>query len=203
MKPERKAWEKFYSKQLNPWRGKKEILDFLKFVERGSLILDAGSGTGKSSLVYSNDFQIIMLDFSMNSLKNSNVKGEKVLGDVRKIPFKDNSFDAIIAVHILEHMFLNDRIKATDELFRVLKHGGYIFVESFSVEDFRFGKGKEIEKNTFLRGNRIFTHYFQENEFLKLLNKFEIIKIQKEIIKRKILNNTYKVINHVAIGIKE
>jgi len=199
---QRKVWEKFYRTQERPWKGYKEIDSFLELVKKGSLVLDAGSGTGKSSIKYYKDFKIILLDFSMNSLKNSVLKNEKILGNVKSLPFKDQVFDAIISIHLFEHLLEDERYIAMKELIRVLKEKGLLFIESFSVQDFRYGKGKEIEKNTFLRGNNIFTHYFEKDEFFNLLNNFYIIKMDESIIKRKILKNTYKMVNFVAIGIK-
>ena len=138
----------------------------------------------------------------MNSLKNSVLKNEKILGNVKSLPFKDQVFDAIISVHLFEHILEDERYIAMKELMRVLKEKGLLFIESFSVQDFRYGKGREIEKNTFLRGNNIFTHYFEKEEFFNLLNNFYIIKMEESIIKRKILKNTYKMVNFVAIGRK-
>lgn len=201
-KPERKAWEKFYRDQKYPWKGENELEDFIKYIKKGSLVLDVGSGTGKSSKRYSELFNIVLLDFSMNSLRNAYNSYEKVLGDVRNLPFKNCSFDGIIAVHILEHIPIKYIQKSVEEMYRILKKDGYIFVDVFSVEDFRFGKGEEIEKNTFLRKTGIFTHYFYDDELINILNKFNLIKIEKKIIKRKIFNNIYKKVDLVYIGSK-
>ena len=46
--------------------------------------------------------------------------------DITEIPFTPESFDAIICIHVLEHVE-NDR-KAIDELFRVLKPGGWALI---------------------------------------------------------------------------
>jgi len=43
--------------------------------------------------------------------------------DITDMPFKDNSFDIIMANHILEH--IEDEKKALKELFRVMKPGGW------------------------------------------------------------------------------
>ena len=45
-----------------------------------------------------------------------------VLGDVSKLPFGDESFDAAICTHVLEHI-IDDR-GALAEIYRVLKPGG-------------------------------------------------------------------------------
>jgi len=46
--------------------------------------------------------------------------------DITEIPFESESYDAIICIHVLEHVE-NDR-KAMDELYRVLKPGGWAMI---------------------------------------------------------------------------
>jgi len=48
--------------------------------------------------------------------------------DITNIPFKDDSFDAILCSHVLEHI-ADDR-KAMHELFRVLKPRGWAILQS-------------------------------------------------------------------------
>lgn len=43
--------------------------------------------------------------------------------DITQIPFENNSFDIVLSVHVLEHV--TDEKKAMQELFRILKPGGY------------------------------------------------------------------------------
>jgi len=46
-----------------------------------------------------------------------------VKADICDLPFKDNSYDVILCNHVLEH--IPDDTKAMQELYRVLKPGGY------------------------------------------------------------------------------
>ncbi|QXP65829.1 class I SAM-dependent methyltransferase [Polaribacter sp. AHE13PA] len=46
-----------------------------------------------------------------------------VKADICDLPFDDNSFDVVFCNHVLEH--ITDDIKAMQELFRVLKKGGF------------------------------------------------------------------------------
>ena len=46
-----------------------------------------------------------------------------VKADICNLPFKDNSYDIILCNHVLEH--IPDDTKAMEELYRVLKPGGY------------------------------------------------------------------------------
>lgn len=46
-----------------------------------------------------------------------------VKADICNLPFEDNSYDIILCNHVLEH--IPDDTKAMQELFRVMKPGGY------------------------------------------------------------------------------
>lgn len=48
--------------------------------------------------------------------------------DITEIPFDDNTFDMIFAIHILEHV--ENDTKALNELYRVLKPGGTILLQT-------------------------------------------------------------------------
>ena len=48
------------------------------------------------------------------------------VANIEKIPFRDGVFDAIVCIHVLEHV--EDDRSAISELFRVLKPGGWAFV---------------------------------------------------------------------------
>lgn len=47
--------------------------------------------------------------------------------DVRKLPFKNESFTSVFSVAVLEH--INDLATALSEIHRVLKPGGYVYAE--------------------------------------------------------------------------
>jgi predicted SAM-dependent methyltransferase len=56
-------------------------------------------------------------------------KGAKFIrGDVRKLPFKDNYADYILATHVIEHINIEDIQATMNEWFRVLKPGGRIVI---------------------------------------------------------------------------
>jgi SAM-dependent methyltransferase len=60
----------------------------------------------------------------------------KVKMDIEKIQYEDNTFDVIFCNHVLEHV--NDFDKATSELYRVLKPGGWAIMQS--PQDMRLPK---------------------------------------------------------------
>ena len=74
--------------------------------------LDLGSGTDASSA------GTVSLDIDLFSHVG-------VVGSALNIPFKDESFTRIKNIAVLEH--LRDPHKAVDEMYRVLKPGGYVY----------------------------------------------------------------------------
>ena len=49
-----------------------------------------------------------------------------IVGDIHAMPFEDDSQEAVICMAVLEHV--EDPIRASKEMYRVLKPGGYCFV---------------------------------------------------------------------------
>jgi len=72
--------------------------------------------------------------------------------DIHKIPFDNNSYDFVMCNHVLEHV--EDEFKATSEIYRVLKPGGWAILQvpinlSFdkTYEDSSIVDAKEREKH--------------------------------------------------------
>ena len=76
----------------------------------------------------------------------------KVKMDIREMPFEDNRFDVLLCNHVLEH--IDDELKATKEIYRVLKPGGWAILQvpldnslETTYEDERIIDPKEREKH--------------------------------------------------------
>lgn len=82
-------------------------------------ILDVGCGTGFISLLYP-ELDITGIDVSSGMLQHH--KGKWLLAGAEKIPFKDNTFDAVVCRSVLHH--LKDVNIGLKEIKRVLKPGG-------------------------------------------------------------------------------
>jgi SAM-dependent methyltransferase len=55
-------------------------------------------------------------------------KGPDAFGDGHRLPFKDSSFDFVLSQAVIEHLY--DPRTACDEIHRILKPGGLLYVES-------------------------------------------------------------------------
>lgn len=113
------------------------------------IILDAGCGTGETSLylaktfyckVYSMDNHEEMVNRVTQKLLKSGFSSHVLKGSIENIPFSDNFFDYIIAE---SSTFFAEIPKVLSEYFRVLKHGGVLLTTDMTAEQKLSRKEKE------------------------------------------------------------
>jgi len=163
------CWEQDYSRRGLLWGG---AVHHNLPTGPGSRVLELGCGNGKTfrSLI-GKGCDVVGIDFSISALslcRSREPGGQCVCADAIKLPFRDASFDTVIAIHLFGHIDAVDRIRCTAEAARILRPGGILFFSAFSREDFRAGTGEETEPGTFLRKTGIATHYFTESETASL-----------------------------------
>jgi ubiquinone/menaquinone biosynthesis C-methylase UbiE len=97
----------------------------------GRYFLDAGSGplSQDEYLLYSADYTFrVCLDLSARALAAARDKlqtrGLYVIGDLGQLPFRDGTFDAALASHVLYHLPEDEQAAAVHELYRTLRSGG-------------------------------------------------------------------------------
>lgn len=105
------------------------LLEIIALPASGSL-LDAGGGTGRIAQILQNQIdQVVIVDQSLGMLTQANAKGglETTCSQTEALPFPDNSFDRVIMIDALHHVY--DQSLTSQELWRVLKPGGRIVIE--------------------------------------------------------------------------
>jgi len=171
------CWERFYKEHRRPWRGIGKIsLD----LEPGSKVLDVGCGTGKTTAaLIKTGMDTTGLDFSPSAISHCiSVFGNKAkftIAECDRMPFPDNHFDAVVAVHIFEHLNDTQMRDTVKEISRVLVPGGIVFARTFAVEDVRAG-GKD--RNT--RGNGIEYRYYSEEEMKEIFRGFDLLSCERK-----------------------
>lgn len=128
-----KLLEKFFKVEMTHWwwTGRKSIIISILntgLMGRKNIILDAGCGTG-SNLIFLSQFGITYgVDISEVATKFCRIRGIKniVTSDVSKLPYKDNFFDVVSCMDVVEH--IENEEKAIKEIFRVLKPGGKLLL---------------------------------------------------------------------------
>lgn len=150
----REAWLRKFAREPEPWRGPVHAAPLLADL-RGRIV-ELGAGGGKVASALPHD--AIALDWA--ALPGGR---PSALADVRALPLKDASVDAIVAIHVLGHLDLPGAARAVDEIRRVLRPGGALVVEVFEKGDAR---GEGVREG-------ILTRTFDEAALRDLLQGFE------------------------------
>jgi ubiquinone/menaquinone biosynthesis C-methylase UbiE len=196
------AWKGEYGKAI--WRGPYDIAPITSQVRGGARVLDAGCGSGKMTIPLARaGYRVVGLDLVREGLQEIRGRGDfdLVTGDVRSLPFKDDSFDAVVCYDVLQHLLEPERVRAAEEIRRVLVPGGIAFIEAFGRGDMRYG-GKEVEPHTFRRETGIIYHYFSEEELEELLREFGDVTVKSTATHKTFRGREYERHRVFASGLK-
>lgn len=92
----------------------------------GARVLDAGSGEGQYKPYFTHT-QYTGIDLAVGDTA-WDYTGLDVVGDLRRLPFGENCFDAAVCIQTLEHV--NEPMMVTNEIGRVLKPGGRYYLSA-------------------------------------------------------------------------
>lgn len=187
-------WDKIYREQGEVQH---EVLPTVMFAaeifakHNCSTVMDLGCGTGRHTIFIANrGFHVYATDVSETGLDTTKMKAQNLSlrnidfkqHDMRKIPFENDFFDAVLCVWTTGHGTLSDAKSSVDEIHRVLKPTGIVVIDYVSTDDARHGKGQMIEKDTFLNNmegeENIPHHYSSREEIEDLYDKFSNIDIR-------------------------
>jgi ubiquinone/menaquinone biosynthesis C-methylase UbiE len=106
-------------------------------IKNRGIILDLGCGAGLSIGSLSKFGVVIGLDLSKQKLRKANEIYKHVdfiLGDAQYLPFKDGTFNVIVAKDVLEHIVDDKRV--VNEAYRVSKnHAEFVAIVPISYEE--------------------------------------------------------------------
>lgn len=149
----RDAWEELYASQGRLWRGVADIS--WMGIRPGDRVLDLGCGNGKTSeALVTAGAEVTGVDFSPSAIDSCagwlGGRASFEVADVRRLPFGDGTFDAVVSVHVLEHVPASDVNRASEEIMRVLRKGGRLYFVCFAEGDMRSEGRKEDIRNGIL-----------------------------------------------------
>ncbi|MBN1233578.1 MAG: class I SAM-dependent methyltransferase [Candidatus Coatesbacteria bacterium] len=117
-------------------------------IEKGKKVLDCGGAS--SPIVFfaaSEGASVTTIDLQKSLVKNTmkvsrimNWDIDPLVADMTEIPFKDETFDVVISISVLEHLPNDVKTKALKEFRRVLKKGG--------IAGITFDFGKSLNAKT-------------------------------------------------------
>lgn len=170
-------------------------------------LLDLGCGLGRHTVYMgTHGFEVTAFDLSDEAVqatqswaKQENLHIEACTGNMLELPFENNSFDCVIAYNVIYHTDTTGFLKALEEIQRVLRPGGELFLtliskktESYDQTDNR----KRIDENTVLRNENEagedIPHFFVDIKDIKrFFTKFELIRLPSEEYEYNLENPDY------------
>ncbi len=156
-------------------------------INEGDVVVDLGSGAGNdvfvSRALVGGPGRVIGIDFSeqmmLKALKNLSKTGYKnidfKLGEIEDLPLQENTADVVISNCVLN--LVPDKIKAFNEIQRVLKDDGHFCVSDIVVEG---EMPEEIRKDASLYVGCI-SGAIQKEEYIKIIKEagFKNVEIKR------------------------
>jgi SAM-dependent methyltransferase len=102
-----------------------------RYLPRGRRVLEGGAGLGRNvAALKAAGYDAVGVDFAQATVERARSARpglELVVGDVRRLPFPDASFDGYWSVGVIEH-FREGYAEISSEMRRVLRPGGLLFL---------------------------------------------------------------------------
>ncbi len=203
-KKDKEDWDEIFSSKGTFFN---EIHNDLKYfveeLDKEDIILDLGSGSGRHTVYLAAEgFNVTGIDAAKKGIEitkklldERNLTAELICKNFYDgLPFEDNSYDCIISTQAIHHNRLYEIKKLIDEIKRVLKSEGKIFITVPKLKNISYKDPLEIEKNTFIptKGHEqgVIHHYFDIIEIKKFFSNFDI-KIKEDDY------NHYLIVGHI------
>lgn len=190
-----KEWE--WSKESNPiWLKPSEESYYLANRWRTAgfrNVLDFGCGLGRHSVFFAKSgFNVSAFDLSGAGVEHlgkwaerENLKVDVRVADMLALPYPDDAFDCIFAYHVISHTDTKGINTIINELMRVLKKGGELYLslcskDTWSYKDAGYPK---LDENTVIKTDEgpekgIPHFYVSLDDTLALFKNFSIITIR-------------------------
>ena len=126
-----------------------------------SKFLDLGCGLGRHSIQFAKaGFVVSSIDLSETAIERLRINAKEncvvvnaISGDMANLPYKDESFDCLLAYHVISHTDTSGIKQIIGEIKRVVKKGGEIYItlcskNAWSYKDAEF---PIVDENTVIK----------------------------------------------------
>uniref|UniRef100_A0A6C0ACS6 Methyltransferase type 11 domain-containing protein n=1 Tax=viral metagenome TaxID=1070528 RepID=A0A6C0ACS6_9ZZZZ len=168
------------------WHG---VSKFLNSLKQDDKVCFAGCGNGRN-MEYLQDLGITenIYGFDICSEFVDECKGKNfnvIKGNILDPPFEENSFDIALSIAVIHHLKTKeDRIKAVNNLIKLIKPGGRVFIFVWALEQPKDSKRKFIKQDNYVpfklkNGtiNERFYHVYKDQELEEDINTLQKTKI--------------------------
>lgn len=168
------------------------VVDFVGFLRKRNrpIVLDLACGAGRHAIymaeqgleVNGADISATGLKMAKERLRKRGLEAALVKSAMNYLPYLDSCFDAVICTRAIYHQKLAAIQKTLLETRRVLRKNGTVLIDFLSRRTYSFGKGDEIEENTFVEteGHEkgVIHHFADKKELRRLFNDFKVLSIE-------------------------
>ena len=153
-------------------RYKEFINEKIAIIAKEKEVLDIGGGGRFTKWLA--EYKDLFLNNNYRTFDFDKTTGADIVGDIHKIPLKNESVDAIICSSVLEH--IEDPVIAIKEMYRILKLNGKLFVYVPSIYPYHARKGHYPDYWRFFDDTlRLMFKDFSKFEFIKRGGYFKAI----------------------------
>lgn len=173
-------WKKHWERKFE------NIYAYLKELNKDAYILNVGAGTGpveyflnRENKVYKNFISSDISTSAISNIKHLDLNDNLLICAATRLPFKDNSFDAILFIGILHHIPKEDFNKVFYEVLRVIKPNGFVIASEPLQNTIR----KIIKRLFYTKWKNIHSEDEREVEWIELESLKNDLDIAEIIIK--------------------
>lgn len=206
--------KKFIKKEEKSSMERERISKIIKLLikEKGKL-LDLGFGRGylENEIVKNNlDLKLFGIDistFAVESIKKE-IKGKFIKGDVIKLPFRNNLFEIVVSLEIMEHISPSNTFKVLREIYRVLKKNGKLIISIPLNErlEILINEGENLSGHVRNYSKELIKAELEISGF-ELIHEFSLFAFKnlyslKSILRKTIFKNRWKPNNIILVARK-
>jgi SAM-dependent methyltransferase len=218
MQNQGKSWEREYRNPVlmtGDDKPQSDTLHFLKYLKKEEKykvedrnVLDLGSGTGRNSnylaemgnKVIGIEISSTALKTAINRAKTANLEVDYRLGDIgAPYDIANNSIDIILDITSSNSLNEKGREIYLNEMHRVLKSGGYIFVRALCKDGnanvkklLKISPGGEYD-TYYMKDLDLVERVFSKKDIIDMYSKyFKILKLEKKTGYAKVAGRIYK-----------
>jgi SAM-dependent methyltransferase len=192
------AWQYWYPRKEGTIEPEIPKLAELMARNHASKLLDFGCGAGRHVVYFAQrGFQVYGFDKSpaaveqaIHTLARENLHADLKVSDMtHPLSYEDSFFDAVIATRVIHHTYTKNIRKITKEINRVLRAGGFLFLQvpAYRRQDRRDQREdhtfKEVELRTYVaqegEEKDVPHHEFTRQELRQLFGNYATLKIHR------------------------
>ena len=183
---------------MKPIFRQNQLLTFLLYcndIKLEKKVLDCGAGGNLPPLAIFEEhgYQTIGIEISKDQIerarrfeKEHNLDLGIREGDMKSLPFEDESISFVYSYNSIFHMKKVDIEKALMEMKRVLKPNGLMFVNFLSIDDFRCGEGPCLGDHEYeqMDDEPVIHSYFRHTEADRYFEDMNLLYKEVRVLER-------------------